>query len=183
MGCLDAVCRWRQVDEDLTVLHFHFVARYGRRNVRSCRAGQAMELPTVPRTNGIPMLAKSTVSQRAADMVALAGDRAKLAVAIGEGKGKIADLDLLKRFIRILSDGAKTMPPRFVHISLLRYAAFLTKCVVLQPDFHRHGNFSLGPDSIAQSPVRTKQLECRLDPFPRPPRPACHGRKSHRSSP
>ena len=83
MRRVDTLRRRRQIDENLAILHLHFVARNGRRNAGSCFTGQALKLPVMPRANDKSVVAQSAVPQWAADMIADARNRAKFAVAIG----------------------------------------------------------------------------------------------------
>src|SRR5262249_31622063 len=110
----------REIDEDLAILHLHFVARNSRRNARSGFTGQALKLPVMPRANDISVVAQGAVPQWAADMIADTRNRAEFAITIGKCNRMCADLELLKRLIDKLHYGAETMPIWFLHFSPLR---------------------------------------------------------------
>jgi hypothetical protein len=79
-------------------------------------AGEPMEMPVMPGADDVAIGVHMAVAEWTADMVAAAGDRAELAVAVREGEHNFPGLDLLERLGFQVVHTTEPMPLNFAHV-------------------------------------------------------------------
>ncbi len=99
-----------EIDVEHAVLLAQIVARHDRRNARPRLAGLAMEHPVMPGADDVAVVAQLALAERPAGMIAAAGDRAELSVAIAERDRHLVDGHLAQRLLLQLIDRAEGAP-------------------------------------------------------------------------
>ena len=116
MRRVDALGGGNEVDEEVAVLDFEVVPGRSGGDTGVSLAGEAVEMPVMPRADDVAIGVNMAVAERTADMVAEAGDRAELTVAVREGENNFAGLDLLEGFGFQFVHATEPMPLRFAHV-------------------------------------------------------------------
>jgi hypothetical protein len=95
---MDALGRFRNIDEQSTIFDLRFVNWYSRFNWRVGFSSLVMEPPVMPRANDITSF-ESPFTKRPPDVIANSRDYAEFSVDVCDRKFVLADVYLLQLFM------------------------------------------------------------------------------------
>ena len=116
MGRADAFGGGHEVDEEIAVFDREVIPGRSGGDAGVSLAGEAVEMPVMPGADDVAIGVNMTVAQWTTDMVAEAGDRAELTVAVREGEHDFPGLDLLERFGFQIVHTTEPMPLKCAHV-------------------------------------------------------------------